>query len=127
MRTETILVVDDEAVVRKLIHYCLKKRGYTVLEAASGEQAIQICQTYKGKISLALIDVIMPGIHGPHLERCLDKLGLGIRVLFMSGFPHIEAINRGMDDFISKPFTCENLLAKIRAAIEAPAASHASS
>ena len=124
MPTETILVVDDEAVVRRLIHYCLKKRGYTVLEAASGEQAIQICQNHKGKISLALVDVIMPGIHGPHLERRLEKLDRDIRVLFMSGFPHIEAINRGMDDFISKPFTFENLLAKIRATIDTPAALH---
>ena len=121
MRTETILVVDDESVVRKLIHYCLKKRGYTVLEAASGAAAIEICQAYKGKISLALIDVIMPGIHGPHLKRCLEKLNRDIPVLYMSGFPHIEALNRGMDDFLSKPFTCEALLAKVGAAIKAPA------
>ena len=125
MRTETILVVDDESVVRRLIHYCLKKRGYTVLEASSGREAIEICQTHKGKISLAIIDVIMPGIHGPHLERCLDKLNHDIRVLYMSGFPHIEAINRGMDDFLSKPFTRENLLTKVGAALAAPAPSHA--
>src|SRR3954469_24088298 len=96
VRTETILVVDDDTAVRRLMLYCLKGRGYTVLEASSGAQALEICHSYKGKISVALIDVIMPGIHGPQLERCLDKLRLDIRVIYTSGFPHIESINRGM-------------------------------
>jgi len=118
-------VVDDDTAVRRLMLYCLKTRGYTVLEASSGAQALEICQTHKGKISVALIDVIMPGIHGPQLERCLDKLRLDIRVIYTSGFPHIEAINRGMNDFLSKPFTCEALLAKVGAAVDKAAPTQA--
>ncbi len=114
LKTKTILVVDDEPVVRKLIQYCLKRRGFVVLEAASGAAALEICQTHRGEIALALIDVIMPGIHGPQLVRCLNKLNPEIPVLYMSGFPHIEAMNRGMADFISKPFTSDSLLARIR-------------
>jgi DNA-binding NtrC family response regulator len=113
VKTKTILVVDDEAIVRKLIRYCLRRRGFEVLEAASGSEAIEICQTHN-EIALALIDVIMPGIHGPQLVKCLNKSNPQIAVLYMSGFPHIEALNRGMGDFISKPFTSEILLDRIR-------------
>jgi two-component system cell cycle sensor histidine kinase/response regulator CckA len=118
-RPKTILVVDDEACVRKLIQICLKKKAYNVLEAASGAAAIEICQTHRGKIDLAIVDVIMPGIHGPQLEKCLNKLNPEIRVLYMSGFPHVEAINRGMDDFLSKPFSIDNLLKQVRTRLEA--------
>jgi two-component system cell cycle sensor histidine kinase/response regulator CckA len=114
LKIKTILVVDDEPVVRKLIHFCLQRKGFEVLEAASGAAAIEICQSHRGEIALALIDVIMPGIHGPQLVKCLNKLNPEIPVLYMSGFPHIEAINRGMADFISKPFTAAKLLAHIR-------------
>lgn len=114
MKIKTILIVDDEPVVRKLIHFCLKQRGFEVIEASSGAAAIEICQSHRGEIALALIDVIMPGIHGPQLVKCLNKLNPEIPVLYMSGFPHIEAINRGMADFISKPFTAARLLARIR-------------
>jgi len=117
MRHETILVVDDEQLIRKLIHFCLKRHGYTVLEASSGAEAIEICKIHKGKIDLALVDVIMPGLHGPHLKRSPDKLHPDMHMLFMSGFPHVEAINRGMDDFVSKPFTCERLLKQVHSAL----------
>ena len=117
MRTETILVVDDESIVRRLINYCLKRRGYAVLEAASGAEAIETCVAHKGKIDLALVDVVLPGLHGPQLARQLKRLIPEIRVLYMSGFPHVEAINRGMDDFISKPFTIDKFLEQIREAL----------
>jgi len=109
-----ILVVDDEPAVRKLVCHCLRRQGYVVLEAASGAEAIELCRTAKGDVSLGLFDVIMPGIHGPNLKHSLEKLYPELRVLFMSGFPHVEFINRGMEDFISKPFTCQALLARVR-------------
>jgi len=61
----------------------------------------------------------MPGIHGPQLVKCIHKANPEIPVLYMSGFPHIEAINRGMADFISKPFTSERLLVRIREVLSA--------
>ena len=109
-----ILVVDDEPAVRKFICHCLRRQGYTVLEAASGAEAIELCRTIKGRVVLGLFDVIMPGIHGPNLKHSLEKLYPELRVLFMSGFPHVEFINRGMEDFISKPFTCQTLLTRVR-------------
>ena len=120
MHTETILIVDDEPIVRKLIRVCLKGRGYTILEAESGSAAINVCLSHKGAIDLALIDVMMPGIHGPQLQRMLNKLDPNLKILYMSGFPHIEAINRGMGDFLSKPFMLETLFSKIRVALAAP-------
>jgi len=112
--SETILVVDDDPAVRKFICHCLSRQGYVVLEAASGAEAIELCRANKGTIALGLFDVIMPGIHGPILKRSLEELHPELRVLFMSGFPHVEFINRGMEDFISKPFTCQTLLARVR-------------
>ena len=125
MQAETILVVDDEQVVRRLIHMHLRRHGFTILEANSGTEAIRVCQTHKGKIHLALIDVLMPGIHGPRLQLSINKIDPEMRILFMSGFPHIESINRGMSDFISKPFRLDQLLAKVRESL-ATAAQHTS-
>jgi two-component system cell cycle sensor histidine kinase/response regulator CckA len=114
VKAKKILVVDDEPVVRKLITFCLRRKGLEILEADSGTSAIEICKIHRGEIALALVDVIMPGIHGPQLVRYLNKLDPDIQILYMSGFPHIEAINRGMTDFISKPFTSARLIACIR-------------
>jgi len=113
-----ILVVDDDQMVRRFICHCLRRQGYVVLEAASGAEAIELCGAHKGTIALGLFDVIMPGIHGPELKKSLQKLYPELRVLFMSGFPHVEFVNRGMQDFISKPFTSQTLLARVREALK---------
>ena len=113
-----ILVVDDDPMVRKFIGHCLRRQGYVVLEAASGAEAIELCRANKGRIALGLFDVIMPDIHGPILKRSIERIYPELRVLFMSGFPHVEFINRGMEDFISKPFTCQTLLARVREALK---------
>src|SRR5260370_30627071 len=109
-----ILVVDDEPFVRRFICHCLEQQGYLVLEAASGAEAIELCRTNKGPISLGLFDVIMPGICGPNLKHSLEQLYPDLRVLYMSGFPHVDFINRGMEDFLSKPFTGQTLLARVQ-------------
>src|SRR5438876_4633766 len=113
-----ILVVDDDPMVRKFICHCLRRQGYVALEAASGAEAIELCRAHKGTIALGLFDVIMPGIHGPELKSSLQKLYPDLRVLFISGFPHVEFINRGMQDFIAKPFTSQTLLARVRQALK---------
>ncbi len=113
LKTRSILVVDDEPVVRGLIRDCLNRRGFEVIDASSGAAAVEICQTQRD-ICLALVDVVMPGINGPKLVHCLSKLNPEIQILYMSGCPDAEAVNRGMVDFISKPFTCSNLMRRIR-------------
>ena len=116
--SETILVVDDDPAVRKFICHCLSRQGYVVLEAASGAEAIELCRANKGRIALGLFDVIMPDIHGPILKRSIERIYPELRVLFMSGFPHVEFINRGMEDFISKPFKVEEVVAIARRALD---------
>src|SRR5882724_46544 len=107
-----ILVVDDEPLVLRFICQCLRQEGYPVLEAASGADAIELCRTNKGPISIGLFDVIMPVICGPDLKHSLEQLHPDLRVLYMSGFPEVECIHRDMENFIAKPFTCRDLLAR---------------
>ena len=117
--TETpILVVDDEPLVLRFICQCLRQEGYAVLEAASGADAIELCRTNKGPISLGLFDVIMPGICGRDLKHSLEQLYPDLRVLYMSGLPEMEFNHEfnhhDMEHFIAKPFTCRDLLARVQ-------------
>jgi CheY-like chemotaxis protein len=73
MESETILVVDDEPMVREYCHSVLARAGYHVLQAGSGEEALAICSEHKGTISLALVDVVMPGINGVKLGKLLNR------------------------------------------------------
>jgi two-component system cell cycle sensor histidine kinase/response regulator CckA len=117
MASETILVVDDDEAVAKVTAFCLEKRGYAVLLAASVAKALETLRTHDERVDLVISDVMMPGEHGATLEQRLRELHVDIPILFMSGFPHIEAINRGMDDFVSKPFDCETLAAQVESAL----------
>ncbi len=116
--TETILLVEDESSLRDLAFAILVRRGYTVLEASNGEEAITVSRKYNGVIHLMLTDVIMPLLNGRELA---DKLKLerpDMRVLFMSGYTD-EAIFRhgvldSMNAFIQKPFTPISLSKKVR-------------
>jgi len=84
-----ILVVDDDPMVRKFIGHCLRRQGYVVLEAGIGGGSDELCRANKGRIALGLFDVIMPDIHGPILKRSIERIYPELRVLFMSGFPHV--------------------------------------
>ena len=111
----TILVVDDEAGIRELIRKILQRERYSVLEAATAEEALGIAQ--KQPIDLLITDVMLPGIHGPELARRMQQAAPRLKTLFISGFTGEEEIPAG-GHFLTKPFTLAALLEKVRAALE---------
>ena len=119
---ETILLVEDEEVVRNLVRDILTDKGYNVLETDSGKEAIAICGTYSGPIHLLFSDVIMPNISGTELRDQLINLRPDIKVLFMSGYTDESISHSGILDsdssFIEKPFTPDALARKVREVIE---------
>ena len=116
--TETILLVEDEDVVRGLTRKILMQAGYNVLDARSGNEAIRLCATHAGSIDLLLTDVVMPEISGKEVADRLLELRPSIRVLFMSGYTDEAIVQHGVLDanvkFIQKPFTWIALTRKVR-------------
>jgi CheY-like chemotaxis protein len=113
---ETILVVEDEAAVRRLTCRILKREGYRVLEAADGPRALVTWDQHSGEIDLLLTDVVMPGMSGKELaER------LGIEPVFMSGYTDDVMLRHGVEGLrlVQKPFDAETLLGAVRSALDA--------
>lgn len=120
--TETILLVEDDEIVRKLVLEILTSSGYHVLEANSGQAALSICDTYSEPIQMLLTDMIMPGMSGKELKDLVVKLRPGIKPLLMSGYtsdPLTTSMVLDSDTaFIEKPFTPDGLVRKIREVLE---------
>jgi CheY-like chemotaxis protein len=123
---ETILVLEDEARVRKLICEVLAGRGYHVLEAVRGEEAIRLAREHKGRIHLLLADVVMPEMSGPQALEQIRARHPNMKVLFMSGYTDEAMVHHGILDsgvpFLQKPFLPETLARKVREVL-APQAS----
>jgi two-component system cell cycle sensor histidine kinase/response regulator CckA len=118
---ETILLAEDAHVVRKLTRELLENRGYRVIEAASGEEAVNICATYSGKIDLVLSDVIMAHMNGHEVAEQVVRIRPGVKVLLMSGYADEitrNQIARTGFKFIAKPFTSNGLGLKVREALD---------
>jgi len=117
--SETILLVEDEEMVRKLACTVLQKYGYTVLEAPNGEEALRIVQGQNGNpIHLMVTDVVMPGMSGRQLVDRLLSLWPGMKVLYMSGYTDNAIVHHGVLDpgiaYIQKPFAPDALASKVR-------------
>ena len=116
--TETILLVEDEDVVRGLTRKILMQAGYNVLDARSGDEAIRLCATHAGPIDLLLTDVVMPEVSGKEVADRLLELRPSIHVLYMSGYTDEAIVQHGVLDanvkFIQKPFTWVGLTRKVR-------------
>ena len=114
---KTILVVDDEAEVRKLVGAMVSRQGYNVLTADSGDHAITVLKNQKNPIDLLLTDVVAPGMSGPMLADKLVELQPGLRVLFMSGYDNTQVVQRYVVEkgyaLLHKPFTVEQLGRKV--------------
>jgi len=119
--TETVLIVEDEYLVRDLAATGLREAGYQVLVADNGEDALRVCAEHGGEIDLMLTDVVMPGLRGPELaERVLD-LHPDTRVILMSGYAEETALKGVIDKdmpFVAKPFTLQRLLEQIRCELD---------
>ena len=121
--SETILVVEDEEVVRRVACIILQRNGYHILQAANGEEALRLAQGQNGKpIHLMVTDVVMPGMSGPELAKHFASQYPEIRVLFMSGYTnnaiiHHEILKHGMP-YLQKPFTSEALAWKVREVLD---------
>jgi CheY-like chemotaxis protein len=116
--SETILVLEDEARVRKLVCEVLAARGYHVLEAVRGEEAIRMATEHQGRIHLLLTDVVMPEMSGPQALEQIRARQPNMKVLFMSGYTDEAMVHHGIPDsgapFLQKPFLPETLARKVR-------------
>jgi two-component system, cell cycle sensor histidine kinase and response regulator CckA len=119
---ETILVVEDEEEVRKLVVRILQRQGYTVLDAPDGDGALVICGERKDPIHLILTDIVMPGMSGRQLADRLGSFHPEMKVLYMSGYTdnaitHHGVLEKGMN-YIQKPFTVDSLIRKVREVLD---------
>ena len=120
--SETVLVVEDDESVRRLVHRVLEPAGYAVLSAASGAEALELCERRADPIHLMLTDVVMPAMDGSALAARLRPRRPGMRVLYMSGYMDDAVAQHGLaapgPDFLHKPFTAADLLHKVREALD---------
>lgn len=120
--TETILVVEDEELLRTLIQSLLENNGYTVLTAKDGEEAVELYRQAKDKIDLVLMDVGLPKLDGRGVFFGLRALNPNVKVILASGYlePHIktELMNAGAREFVQKPYIPNEVLMKIRKIID---------
>jgi len=110
--------------VRTLIAGILTARGYRVLEATRGEEAILLAGTHQGSVDLALVDVVMPEMSGPDLIRQIEPLRPGMRVLYISGHTEETIAHHGFPEsgaFLRKPFLPDALASKVREVLDAGA------
>ncbi|MFH1573355.1 MAG: PAS domain S-box protein [Acidobacteriota bacterium] len=121
--TERVLAVEDDESVRNIICRTLESYGYTVLEAASADEAIRVCGQSPQPVHLLLTDVVMPGMSGVELSRQLGSENPAMKVLFISGFTantitHFNDLGAGVQ-VLHKPFTSERLAQRVREVLDA--------
>jgi CheY-like chemotaxis protein len=116
--TETVLLVEDEELVRTLTRMILKQCGYTVLEAAHGPAALALARACRGPLHLMVTDVVMPHMSGQELAEHLAPLFPELKVLYMSGHTDDAVVRYGIQEermaFLQKPFLPEVLACKVR-------------
>jgi PAS domain S-box-containing protein len=125
----TVLVVEDEEMVRRTALLSLRRAGYGVLAAASGPEALRVAADHAGPIDLLLSDVVLPGMSGRELAERLRVARPGVRVLFTSGYAEDEALRAqaaaGSVPILPKPYTPEDLAAWVGAMVGTPPAATA--
>src|SRR5262249_4532619 len=117
--TETVLLVEDDPLVREITRHILHEQGYTVLEAGNGDDAMHIVQEYAGApIALLITDVVMPQMGGKALAEQVSSVYPSIKVLFISGHAADAIVHHGRlesgTNFLSKPFTPAAFARKVR-------------
>jgi CheY-like chemotaxis protein len=115
----TVMVVDDEEIVRNVARSMLERFGYTVVLAANGQQAVELVKQYKDALRLILLDLTMPVMSGEEALSHIKALHPTLPVILSSGYNEMEAIQRfagkGLAGFLQKPYTAARLAEKLRA------------
>jgi CheY-like chemotaxis protein len=119
----TVLVVDDEPMVRDVARAILSRLGLAVVVAGSGDEAVQLFGADPDRISLVLLDLTMPGLSGAETFRQLRAIRADATVVLMSGYSEAEAsgrfVGRGLAGFLEKPFSTQGLVNAIQGLLEA--------
>ncbi len=122
--SETILLVEDEELVRELMVEVLETIGYELLAAANGAEALAICAQHEGPIPLMVTDVVMPGMSGVELAAQARQVKPDMKVLYLSGYTDSALVARGAlgaeGHFLEKPFEPDDLARKMREILDAP-------
>jgi signal transduction histidine kinase/CheY-like chemotaxis protein len=122
--SETILSVEDDEAVRMITRRMLEKRGYRVLSADGGQEALRIAREHEGTISLLITDVVMPEMSGRVLAEQLQSVLPTIKVLFVSGYTDEAIVQHGVlaegVNFLQKPFTADTIVRKVRQILDGP-------
>jgi len=120
--SETILIVEDEQIVRNLAIRGLREHGYTVVEATNGAEALDYVRQHPGTVDLIISDVVMPELSGRELGQNLSLFDPDLPILYMSGYTGDDVVQRGLLDpgapFQQKPFTPATLAAKVRTMLD---------
>jgi CheY-like chemotaxis protein len=121
--TETILIVDDEAMIISVGRELLKSLGYTILTAQDGPAALEIYKESKDRIDLVILDMVMPEMSGGEVFDELKKINPDVKVLLSSSYSlngqASKIINRGCVGFIQKPFTISDIASQLRKTFDA--------
>lgn len=114
----TILLIDDEDMIREVVSGLLESLGYRILKADSGAEAVKIYQTNQNNIDLVILDMIMPGISGSETFDLLKVINPAVKVILSSGYSQNDMaasiLERGCLAFIQKPFSIKDISAKIQ-------------
>lgn len=115
---KTVLVVDDEPEIRKLVGAIVNQFGYSALTADSGEHALTLYRNHKAPIDLLITDVVQPGMSGPMLADKLTEIQPDLKVLYISGYDNTHVVRSYVVEkghaLLAKPFTATQLQAKMR-------------
>jgi PAS domain S-box-containing protein len=125
--TETVLLVEDELIVRRLLTEILESSGYTVLQAGDGPSALELIRRRSDPIDLLITDVVMPGMSGPEVAQRVVSLRPGTEVLYISGYTDSAIDHHGVLEpgiaFLQKPFSADELARKVRTMLDGEPAS----
>jgi len=120
--SETILLVEDEPVVRHLVAEILEASGYTVLQAGDGPSALELLRRHHGMLHLLVTDVVMPGMSGPEVGQSVTSMRPGTQVLYISGYTDSAIGHHGVLEpgiaFLQKPFDAAELNRKVRSILD---------
>ncbi len=120
--TETILVVDDEEMIKDLARDILARYGYTVLTAGSGEEAVEVYRQHKQEIAVVVLDIVLPDVGGREVFRRIRKIDPAAQVIISSGYNQerdaTDLLKEGALIFVQKPYRIASLVAAVGEVLE---------